>query len=147
MRVPTIVRVLILASFVATGTAGVAHAQEFLLGGGKLQMSEGTTPSKRKVTFQGRWTQTGSTGMANPTVDGPTLRVFGGPNEGDSGLIRLANGNWRPLKNGKGFQYNDATQSAGGIKTVVVKAAKKGGTVKVVGGKEKWAYSLAKPQT
>ncbi len=148
MRAPTIVRILALASLVAAiaSTATAAEGPEYPLGGGKIQLAEGSAPSKRKVTFQGRWSQPVDT-MPNPAVEDATLRVYGAPQEGDSGIIRLPKGNWRVLKSGKGYRYFDSTQSAGGIKSIVVKKAKKGGMVKIAGGKDRWAYSLATPQT
>ncbi|HEV7731633.1 MAG TPA: hypothetical protein VGR62_05700 [Candidatus Binatia bacterium] len=148
MRAATVVRFLSLIAVlggVVPGLVRAAEGPEYPMSGG-IQLAEGATPAKRRVNFQGKWSQP-ATGMANPVVAGATLRVYGAPQEGDSGIIRLANAYWRPLKNGKGFQYSDATQSAGGIRSVVVKSTKKGGLVKIAGGKESWAYRLATQPT
>ncbi len=146
----TTLRVLTLTTAVALlapAMASAAGGPEFPLGASKIQMEGGAKPGKRRVNFQARWSGD-SSGMPNPAFAGATLRVVGGADEGDSGLIRLANGNWRAIPGGKGYVYSDKTQSAGGIKTVVLRLGKKGGgRLKIAGGKNGWSYEVTREQT
>lgn len=118
-------------------------AADFPLAGSKISLKDGA-PNKRRVTFRARFA--GDLGTMSPN-DGATLRVIGGPDEGDSGLIRLGP-NWRTLPKGKGFRYLDRTQSAGGIRSILLRRGRKGGgRLKIVGGNANWAYEVAKPQS
>src|SRR4029453_4412217 len=71
----------------------------------------------------------------------------GGTGEGDSGLIRLPGGNWKALSKGKGYTYTDKQARAGGIKNIQLRITKSGGRVKILGGKDRWAYQVTKPQS
>lgn len=122
-------------------------AAEFPLAASKVQLDGGAKPNKRRFAFQARFAGD-MAGMENPALTGATLRVFGGQDEGDSGLITLGNGNWRAIPGNKGFVYKDKTQSAGGIKTIVLRFGKKGGgRIEIVGGKSRWAYEVTRAQT
>src|SRR4029450_4755321 len=70
----------------------------------------------------------------------------GGTGEGDSGLIRLPGGNWKALPKGKGYRYLDKQARAGGIKSIQLRITEAGGRVKILGGKDRWAYQGTKPQ-
>src|SRR5437870_5547796 len=108
-----------------------ARANDFPLAGSKISLKDGGTPSKRRVTFQARFA--GDVGAMSPN-DGSTLRIVGGPGEGDSGLIHLGP-DWRVLPKGKGFRYFDRTQSAGGIQSILLRKSKgSGGRIKIAGG-------------
>ena len=122
----------------------VARAADFPLAGSKISLKDGKSAAKRRVTFQARYA--GDLGAMSPN-DGSTLRIYGGPDEGDSGLIRLGP-NWRSLPKSKGFRYVDSTQSAGGIRSIVVRKGKNGsGRIKIVGGSANWAYAVTKAQS
>jgi hypothetical protein len=140
MRLVT--RLLILA--VLTCTALVARANDFPLEGSKITLKGGTKAAKRRIAFEGKFA--GSLGDMNPNFDGSSLRIYGGPGEGDSGLIRLAP-NWKSLPHGKGYRYSDKTQSAGGIRSIVLHKGKGGGHIKIAGGSANWAYAITGPQT
>ncbi len=126
--------------------SALAAAVEFPLASSRIQLVDSGKPSKRKVSFQAKWS--GDVGsMDDPRFTSSTLRVIGGPGEGDSGLLRLAEGNWKPLGKNKGFRYADPAGNIGGIKSVMLRFAKGGGRVKITGGKDRWAYQLASAQS
>ena len=130
-------------AIVALG-APLALATDFPLAGSRISLKDGKTPAARRVSFVARYTT--DLGTMDPNFDGVTLRVYGAPGEGDSGLITLGP-NWHTLPKGKGFRYADRTQSAGGIRSVLIRKAKHGGRVKITGGAAKWTYAVAKAQT
>jgi hypothetical protein len=136
---PSIAVALLLAAVVPA-----VRAADFPLAGSKISLKDGSSPAKRRVTFQARYA--GDLGTMNPN-DGATLRINGGPGEGDSGLIRLGP-NWRALPKGKGFRYLDTTQSAGGIQSILLRKGKgASGRIKIAGGDAHWGYQIASPQT
>jgi len=128
------------------GSVRAADEEQHPLGGAHLQLAGGTKSSTKRFVFSGRWSGAIST-MPNPVFDASTLRVNGGSGEGDSGLIRLPGGNWKALRKGKGFVYTDKQARAGGIKSIQLRLTKSGGRVKILGGKDRWAYQVTKPQT
>src|SRR5262249_61800775 len=109
------------------------------------QLSGGPKPASRRITFTAQGSGTMSP-MPNPAFPGTTLRVIGGPGEGDSGLIHLNQTNWKSLPKGKGYRYNDPKGSAGGIKSILIRITKTGGRGKIVGGKGNLAYQVNGPQ-
>ena len=134
----------LLALVLALSVGTVARAADFPLAGSKISLKDGSSPKKRKITFQGRFA--GDLGSMNPN-DGATLRVVGGQGEGDSGLIVLGP-NWQALPKSKGFRYVDKTQSAGGISSILLRKSKgTSGRIKITGGNAKWTYEVAMPQT
>jgi hypothetical protein len=148
MRRPTLAlsTVAVLAAF-ATGAPPVVRAQdappEYPLASSKLVIVDGGGAARRRLVFEGAWA--GVSGRMNPAFDGSTLRVFGGPKEGDSGLIRLAQSRWRPLPKGKGFVYVDEQQQAGGIRRIVLRTTRRGGRLKIEGGRENFLFALTPP--
>src|SRR5262249_30332118 len=68
----------------------------------------------RRVLFQARWH--GKTAPTNPMTDGGTLRVIGGPGQGDSGLVALAADRWR--SHGRTLRYADPEGRSAGIRSV-----------------------------
>src|SRR5262245_24186894 len=138
------IRPLVALALLILSVGPAARAADFPLAGSKISLKDGSSPSKRRVTFQARYT--GDLGSMSPN-DGSTLRIVGGPGEGDSGLIHLGP-NWRALPKGKGFRYLDRTQSAGGIQSILLRAGKGSkGRIKITGGAANWAYVIAKDQT
>src|SRR5690349_19947305 len=109
---PTRPRIAVLARALSGGTTA-ARAAEYPLDGSKISLKDSSTPAKRRVTFQALYT--GDLGTMHPN-GGSTLRIYGAPGEGDTGLLLLGP-IWRTLTNGKGFRYFDKTQSAGGIES------------------------------
>jgi hypothetical protein len=146
MRASAVLSVL-LAALIVPSAVPAATGPEFPLASSKVQLDGGAKLNKRRFSFEARFA--GDTAaMQNPTQGGATLRVVGGQDEGDSGLITLGNGNWRAIKGGKGYVYKDPTQSAGGIKSIVLRFSKKGGgRIKIAGGKSRWAYEVTRDQT
>lgn len=137
-------RSLVALAVLILAAGATARAADFPLAGSKISLKDGSSPAKRRVTFQARFT--GDLGTMSPN-NGATLRIAGGPGEGDSGLIQLGP-NWRTLPKGKGFRYFDRTQSAGGIESILLRKGKSsGGKIKIAGGNTNWAYQIAKAQT
>jgi hypothetical protein len=134
---------LTLALVLGFGATSV-RAGDYPLAGSKISLKDSSTPSKRRVTFQARYS--GDLGSMSPN-DGSTLRIYGGPGEGDTGLIRLGP-NWRALPKSKGFRYQDTTHSAGGISSILLRKGKGGsGRIKITGGSTNLAYQVTKAQS
>ena len=144
MRAPLVPLLLALTLLVAPGRTLAADASsvEHPLGSSVLAIRDG---GSRRVSFKARWS--GSTGTFNPALTGATLRIAGAPGEGDSGLIQLPAANWSTGGHGKKLRYTDPKGAAGGIRSVVVTIAKRGGSVRVKGGRTGWRYVLDRPQT
>lgn len=125
----------------ALGTlvAAAAHAAEYPIADATVQV-RWAAASKRAVLVKGRWQGAIAGGVS--ALAGARLRIAGGPGEGGTTTIALADGAWRALGNGRGFRYADATGSAGGIRAIVLKNARAGrpGTLRIVGGKPGFAY-------
>jgi hypothetical protein len=98
--------------------------------------------SSHRVVFQARWK--GETGAVDPTAQGGTLRIIGGPNEGDSGLVELPAERWTVRK--RVLRYQDRAGTAAGIRSVILRVGKKGGIVKII-GRGAWPYTIDRPQT
>jgi hypothetical protein len=98
--------------------------------------------SSRRLIFQARWR--GETGPADPTTQGGTLRIIGGPGEGDSGLVALPAQRWTVRKGV--LKYKDGAGTAAGIRSVVLRINRKGGIVKIA-GRGSWPYDVDRPQT
>jgi hypothetical protein len=135
LRTPIVALTLALAASLALLPAPAASEDaqagvrpQYPLGSSKLSIA-----GSRRLTFQARWT--GSLGAMNPVFDGSTLRIAAGPNEGDTGLIRLKDSRWKKLKGDRGFVYSDAKGSAGGIRSVAIRTTKKGGRIKIRGAR------------
>jgi hypothetical protein len=132
----------LLALVLAVG-APAARAADFPLSGSKISLKDGATAAKRRVTFQARYT--GDLGSMSPN-DGSTLRIYGGPGEGDTGLIELGP-NWRRLPKNKGFRYSDKTRSAGGIESILLRTKGARGRIKISGGSANLAYQVTTVQS
>jgi hypothetical protein len=117
-----------------------AQAADHLLERTKVSI---TTGKKRRLSFRGRWPGA----MGTPAPAEATLRIVGGPGEGDSGLIRLTADKWALARKGKILRYRDRTGSAGGIRKIVLKMGKRGGSIRIDGGTANWAYDASGPQS
>ncbi len=136
---------VMLAAAPPEARSGAAGGLEFPMGRGKLSLRDGT-PSRRRIALQARWQGAGGT-VYNPTFATATLRVAGtGDGDGDSGVIELPRARWKALGRGRGFRYVDARGSAGGVRLVVLKLTKRGGSLRIVGGKGNWRYAIDNPQ-
>jgi len=139
--------VLVLLAVPPGRAADDSTGAEHPLAAGKLSLRDGATG--RRVLFRGRWQPAAD--MGNPIYDGATVRVSGrGPSDGDSGLVRLNPSRWsRMVRRGTlaGYQYDDPTGSAGGVRSIVLKSGRKAGTVKITGGGAEWAYAIAGKQS
>src|SRR5262245_28596142 len=80
--------------------------------------------SNRRVLFQAKWR--GETAPIDPTTQGGSLRIIGGPGEGDSGLVSLPAEKWTVRK--RVLKYKDPSGAAAGIRSVVLHITRKGGT-------------------
>jgi hypothetical protein len=135
--------------------AGIGHAPHVLVSveypfvRAKLRLRDG---SRRRVDFRG-WFQ--GRPDAAPESSGALLRVMGGPDEGDTGVITLSAGRWfnRPARrsaDNRGrttLRYADRKARSGGIRSVTVRLQAGGGSISITGGKEAWAYALDRPQS
>ncbi len=122
-------------------TSGLEHP----LNHSQLVMRGSSNPNRRSVVISGKWSTTGT--MFNPSSTESTLRVVGKEGE-DSGRIALRADRWRALAKGRGFKYTDKTGAAGGIRSILLRSAKKGGgSIKIVGGGANWRYALGQEQT
>ena len=61
-----------------------------------------------------------------PAFGGATLRIAGAYGQGGTEAIPLTAAAWTALANGAGYKYADRHGSAGGIKSIVVKAGRNG---------------------
>ena len=139
---------------VAPGPAGRAAGDdatselEHPLAGSTLSLVDGPKPDNRRVVFKARF-RAGAP-MADPSFAGSSIRVFGtNPTDGDSGVVQLDPGKWHALgrpAGSAGYRYQDATGSAGGIRFVIVKQRRRGGVLKVAGGRSNWRYVITGPQ-
>jgi hypothetical protein len=145
---PRVLLVALTVGFVLQAVPGRAQtsATEHPMGFGKLSLVDGP-PNRRRVTLQGQWS--GKTALKNPAAVGATLRVAGtGEGDGDSGVIQLLPDHWRGLGKKKGgFRYSDPKGRAGGVRSIVLHVTKKGGTLRVVGGRSNWRYVVDRPQS
>src|SRR5262249_15213399 len=94
------------------GISAADNETQYPLGSSHLLIEGGSKPAARRVSFSASGSKP-ATGMPNPKFAGATLRIIGGPGEGDSGLIRLLPGNWDALPKGKGYRYKDRHGFAG----------------------------------
>jgi hypothetical protein len=70
--------------------------------------------------------------------------MMGGPGESDTGTIALPARHW--ITRGNTFRYHDRKGRFAGIRAVIVRSRAGGGSVKIIGGEEQWAYGLDRPQ-
>jgi hypothetical protein len=128
-----------LASLLLAALAGPAAAhtdgsiQTIGVRKGKVRLAAGAAP---EVTLSGKWT--GERPTESPFEEPTTLRIFGGFG-GDSGALRLDSGMWTQTK--KGWRYEDAAGTVGGVQLVDLRYKRKGGTLKMKGGGTRWLYA------
>ncbi len=125
--------------FVASSALADGLPLEHPLAPSTVALRAGAT---RRVLFQARWR--GGTGPADPTAGGATLRIIGGPGEGDSGLVSLAAEHWK--MSGHRMRYTDSSGAAAGVRSVVLRMNKKGGIIRIA-GRGAWPYTIDRPQT
>jgi hypothetical protein len=142
MRKPAAVLALLAGVLVhaACARAAAVEALEHPLARSRVAIK---AAGRGRLVLSGRWR--GARGpVYNPQQALSTLRIAGGDGEADTGLIRLDAARWRALPRGKGFRYDDPTGSAGGIRSVVLRAAARGGRLAVTGGPG-FAFALDRP--
>jgi hypothetical protein len=127
--------------------AASAQAQEegVPLARTRLMLEDGRSP---RVEFKGRWRVEDAQPSVDPTFAGATLRIAGsGPQDGDSGVIRLPGGMWSRVTGGRRtYRYEDPSRSRGGIRSVVLTLGRRRGTLAVTGGSATWPYAIAGKQ-
>jgi hypothetical protein len=133
----TLVAALLCCLAIATARAAT---DDLLLEESAITVVAGT---KSKVTLRARW----SGPIGTPAPGEATLRIAGGPGEGDSGVIRLPAERWTARKKGRILRYRDPAGEAGGIRSVVLESGKAGGRLIIKGGRGNWAFRLDGPQT
>jgi DNA-binding beta-propeller fold protein YncE len=117
-----------------------------------LELKDGSTDSRKKVTFKSgtkdapaaaRIVPPAAGSIGDPTTGGAQLTVYNSAGlTDDVVVVELPAGGWSPIGKGtlKGWRYK-STDPAGPIKTVVVKSD----SISVKGGKAGWTYSLDEP--
>jgi hypothetical protein len=120
--------------------ASVCLAEDRPVAGDRLTLKDPPAkPDSRSVKFKAsRDFAVDPTTGADPRVVGATLEIMGGnPGDGNSGPVPLPAGLWTGLgkpEGSKGYRFKDALRTDG-IKTVMIKASSKGGTLSIAGGK------------
>ncbi len=120
------------------------------LEGDKLRVRE-ASPERRTFFFRaGHELQLIPGNIADPTIAGATLRVFGdGAGDGDSGILFLPPENWRPMgkpAGSKGYYYLDRTAAVGVNKVRIMQCENTGGSLKISARGSAWPYSVTQPQ-
>jgi hypothetical protein len=128
----------LLLACLLTSVAARAATNDLLLTRSRITVVDGP---KAKVRVQADWS--GPIGTPAP-ADG-TVRIAGGPGEGDSGVIVLPAERWELRKNGKVLRYSDPEGSAGGIRRVVLRSGSEGGRITITGSHH--AFRIDGPQT
>jgi hypothetical protein len=105
----------------------------------RLFLRDGAT---RRVKFNARWRSTGGTPVLAPALG--TLRIQGAPGEGDSGLVRLTADRWQVRGDTLRYRYVGAGL---GIRSVVIRPRRNGGSIRIRGGTDAWKYALERAQT
>jgi cysteine-rich repeat protein len=131
--------------------ASVCLAEDRPVAGDRLTLKDPPAkPDSRSVKFKAsRDFAVDPTTGADPRVVGATLEIMGGnPGDGNSGPVPLPAGLWIGLgkpEGSKGYRFKDALRTDG-IKTVMIKASTKGGTLSIAGGKSSWSYAITQAQ-
>ncbi|HWP66876.1 MAG TPA: hypothetical protein VNO26_13275 [Candidatus Limnocylindria bacterium] len=133
-------RAVLLFAILISGTVAEAATDDLLLAPSEVRVVAG---AKAKIQVKARWRGP----IGTPAPGDATLRIAGGPGEGDSGLIELPAERWSTAKGGAVLRYDDPTGSAGGIERVVLRSGRQGGRVLIRGGRKHWAFRLDAPQT
>jgi hypothetical protein len=107
----------------------------------RVWLRDGAT---RRVVVHGRWDGPIAAPF-HPGRDGASLRIAGGPGEGDTGNIRLPADRWRNA--GTTLRYRDRRGRAEGIQRIVLRTGARGGRLVIRGRSPNWSYSLARAQT
>jgi hypothetical protein len=129
----------------------VCLAEDRPVAGDRLTLKDPPAkPDSRSVKFKAsRDFAVDPTTGGDPRVVGATLEIMGGnPGDGNSGPVPLPAGLWTGLgkpEGSKGYRFKDALRTDG-IKTVMIKASTRGGTLSIAGGKSAWAYAITQPQ-
>jgi hypothetical protein len=98
----------------------------------------------RRVVVRGRWEVDGAERL-QPGTYGALLRIVGGAEEGDSGVIVLPASRWQ--RRGAVLRYRDREATAGGVRLVRLQTRRRGGVLEIRGGSRHWSYGLTRPQT
>ena len=133
--IATLIVSLVATLALAPRDAG-AHTTSIGLDGKSIKMDTSKTPAKNKLVFKSEQQTNVLFAGLDPVMTDPTavlIRWMGenGQNAGRTPLIQLDSSMWTS-RGAKGFKYSDKSLSAGGIKTVQLKASsKKGGSIKI----------------
>ena len=130
----------VLAASVLSALPAWAATQDLLLSPSRITLVDG---NRAKVRIEGEWRGP----IGTPAPGDATVRVAGGPGEGDSGLIVLPAERWTLRKRGSVLRYSDPSGSAGGIQRVVVRSGRNGGRVTITGGSQAWRFRIDGPQS
>jgi hypothetical protein len=130
--------------------APAALAIDHPIDGDKLRVRD-AGPDRRTFFFRaGHELQIVPGNIADPTVAGATVQVFGdGAGDGDSGVIVLPADRWRPLGNpagSKGYYYLDRSAEFGINKVRLMPCENTGGSLKISARGPNWPFLVTQPQ-
>src|SRR5205809_2045974 len=134
----------------ALGLASAALATDHPIAGGSLVLRDPVDAPTRKVRF--RATQDPAidpSQAADPRALGATLEIAGkNPGDGTAGPIALDPMLWTGLGHppgSRGYRYFDRSRS-NGVRKVVFRSRRRGGTLAVSGGGSAWSYRITQAQ-
>ena len=136
-------------AFVVTGAA-MALAADHPAAGDRLVLKDRATPAKRKFRFAAvRDAAIDPRLGADLTVVGASLEVMGAAaGDGATGALDLDASRWVGLgrpRGAKGYRYADR-HAAAGIRRVLFKRGRKGGSLTIKGGGDAFPYAITQPQ-
>src|SRR5437773_8983874 len=134
----------------ALGLASAALATDHPIAGGSLGLRDPVDAPTRKVRFRATHDPAiDPSQAANPRALGATLGIAGkNPGDGTAGPIALDPMLWTGLGHppgSRGYRYFDRSRS-NGVRMVVFRSRRRGGTLAVAGGGSAWSYALPQAQ-
>lgn len=130
-------------------SAAPAPAIDHPVEGDRMRIQDPGSTTRRRFYFRTvKEAQITGATIADPTVNGATVEVFGaGGGDGNSGVIFLPAANWRPLTAGNGYYYRDHSATHGGITQVRIKRRVVGGALIISARGANWPFVVTQPQT
>jgi cysteine-rich repeat protein len=147
---PAATHAIVLAASLGIGlVAASARADEHPVGGAILRLRAPAETARRLIDFRTATDPALGRRSAGDPRQGAVLQVAGeGAGDGITGAIVLDPSRWRGLgrpAGSKGFRYLDPS-AATGVRRIVVRTGKRGGSLRVRGGGAAWPYDVDHPQ-
>lgn len=135
----------LLAAVVCLVAPGLARAADHPLGGDVLRLKEKASGQR---TFVFRATADPallSLDGVDPRSGGATFEIRGSAGgDGVSGVVTLPAAGWKAIGT-RGFRFRDRKATTG-VRQVVLRTGRRGGTLVIEGGGAAWSYRVAQPQ-